>query len=73
MHSLPLRFCICFLAKLAVLLANFLAPSFERLKVLLAQLPVCLHRVCLPDLDPRRGYDAMSLREAVAKSRAGTS
>ncbi len=73
MHSLPLTFSICFLAKLTVLLAHFLAPSFERLKVLLAQLPVCLHRVCLPDLDPRRGHDAMSIREVFAKSRAGTS
>ncbi len=73
MHSLPLTSNICFLAKLAVLLAYFLAPSFERLKVLLAQLPVCLHRVRLPDLDPRRGHDAMSIREVLAKSRAGTS
>jgi len=72
MHSLPLTFSICLLAKLDFLFAHLLAPSFERLKVLLTQLPICLHRACLPDLDPRRGHDAMSVREVFAKSRAGT-
>ena len=69
---LPLTFCICFLAKLDFLFAHFLAPSFERLKVLLTQLPICLHRACLPDLDPRRGHDAMSTRDVFATPRADT-